>query len=163
MSRLGSRRNVAALLAAHAADLALHSSGQELDYVEDISGVAYPLTTVSTSLGLSRTVPNQSRPVWLMGEAQVDVTTAPAAGGTGVAILQIKDSSGLKNAGAVSFEGAAGVAGLVTVRVFYRVPANTPQDTYTLYALRAASGDATFRASLVNSALARTFLSAEYR
>lgn len=153
-------------LPAHVADTSLHSSGQELGYVEDVSGTPLALTTTpGNSTGLSMVVPNQARPVWLEGEVLVDVTTAPAASGTGNVTVQIKTSGGtIVASGTFPFESGSGTAGLGTCRVKYRVPPNTAQDTYTLWALR--GGDSTFRASLVNGfsgPASRSYLSGEYR
>ena len=157
--------DTSAALAAHAGDLTIHSSGQEIDYLEDISTTKYTLTTSSVYQGLSIVVPASTQPAWLTTEALLDVTTAPAAGGTGTATLQIKNSGGtVKGAGIMSFESGSGTQGLVTVRAFLRV-APGAGDTYSLWALR--GGDSTFRADIVNANTlgesARTFLAGHWR
>lgn len=143
------------------------TSGQEGGYVPNETGTTYALTVTETALSLlTLLIPQSTRPIWVTAEAWVDVTTAAASGATGTAALTVKDDQGTPVTlceDITSFEGAAGTAGYGIVRARGRIAPNTPQRTYTAYALR--SGDSTFRASLLHGSGAtylRSYLSWAY-
>lgn len=157
--------DMSAALAAHAADATLHSSGQEIDYLEDVTTTKLTVGATFTSTGLSIVVPASSRPAWLIAGAIFDITTAPTAGSVGTGFLQLKNSAGTIKAGGIAcFEASSGVNGLISGYTFYRVPPGAG-DTYTLGALR--GGDSAFRVDLVNANTigeqGRTFLTGNWR
>ncbi len=147
--------------------------GQEIFYSANATGTALALATTAppgagTSLLCSGLVPSSTRPIWLYGEAFVDVTTAPAASGTGTCTVVIYDDQGTPvqadGGDIVPFESGSGTQGYGKAVVWARIPPNTAQRTYTLYANR--GGDSTFRAQVLNGAIAsvfRSMLTATYR
>jgi hypothetical protein len=105
-------------------------------------------------------LPLSSRPIWLEGFAIVDVTTAPAASGTGIVTLSAVDDQGSPvtvGADVKPFESGSGSAGYGGAFFRCRIAANTPARTYTLMANR--GGDSTFRASVLNGGISPAFRS----
>ncbi len=157
----------------NAANWQIVSPGAEIFYSANATGTPLALATTAppgagTSLLCSGLVPQTFRPVMLYGEAFVDVTTAPAAGGTGTATLLVYDDQGTPvfadGGDVVSFEGGSGTAGVAKAIFWARIPPSTPSRTYTLYCNR--GGDGTFRANIMNgqnSSAFRSLLTAVYR
>lgn len=125
-------------LAAHADDVLLHTSGQELAYAENATGVTTPITGGATDIvGCVITVQSNPRPVWVEANGFADMTTAPAAGSTTQLAIQITDDLGnpvgFANA---SVEGGAGTGGQFNLIAKFRVPPNTPTRTYRVQAAK---------------------------
>lgn len=155
----------AAADAAHAADALLHSSGQEIAYVENTTGTPYTLTNVATSLGLSVTLPQSTRPIWIHGSAWVDITSSPAASNTGTAAIIVVDDQGspVTHGGDIMPIEPGGTQGFLQLKFECRIPPNTPSRTYTLQANR---GGGTWGGNIMHGQVGiafRTWLSAEYR
>lgn len=154
------------------ANWACLSSGQEIFYSANVTGTTLALgstlpTAAGTSLLCSGLVPQSTRPIWLYAEAFADVTTAPAAGGTGNVNLLVYDDQGTPvmadGSGIEPFESGSGTSGYARCAYSARIAPNTTSRTYTLYAYR--TGDSTFRASILNGANApvyRSYLRAAY-
>lgn len=129
-------------LGQHAADTLLHSSGKELAYVENVSGVLQPVnsTVLADVTGMTITVPPQTRPYWVRGEAMLDVSTAPAAAATGQMQLIIVDDVGTGLAAWEGcIEGGAGTSGQFTGKLDARIEAGAPQKTYRMQVSRGST------------------------
>lgn len=149
----GARTTDTEELAAHADDPLLHSSGQEVAYAENATGVTTNLVAGDTDVpGCVIVVPPNPRPVWIEVGGQIDATVAPAAGSTGVARFSVVDD--LDNmVGTVygNFEGGSGVQGFLTLTgVALRIPPDTAQRTYRL---RVNRSGAAYTAVLQNGAV----------
>lgn len=146
-------------LDAHIADILLHSSGKEVAYAENVTAVAYPLTTATVALaGCSIVVPQSIRPQYLSFSFWVDVTTAPAATKAGMVGSNVIDEAGTVWGGDIlPFEASGDTASFAQLQGEFRIPPNTPQHTYTVYANR--SGDSAFRASVVHGGIGQAFRS----
>lgn len=141
-------------------------TGQEIAYVEDVSGVTQSLTTSDVAGTLSITLPLSSRPIWIVAEAWVDVTTAAAVTTTGIAALTVKDNQGSPVSICADFAPfeSTDAAGFSVLRAMGRIAPNTPSRIYTCYFLRA--GSSTFRANILNGSVGaayRSYLTAMYR
>lgn len=138
-------------LAAHIADLLQHSSGKEVGYSENITGVTLGLTTGMLAIaGVAVVVPTSPRPQYLHFGLWADVTTAAAAATTGnVAVNVVDETAAVWAADFFPFEGADSL-GYAQLKGMARIPPNTPEHTYSLLVSR--SGNATFRASIMNGA-----------
>ncbi len=133
--------------------------GAEVAYAENITGTTYTLTTTSTALaGTNIVVPLSLRPQYIIYEAWIDVTTAPAATKTGmVGINVIDDLSTIISGDIIPFEGSGDTAAFAKIKGEVRIPPNTPQRAYSLVANR--SGDTVFRANILNGAIGPAFRS----
>lgn len=133
--------------------------GAELGYAANETGTVLTLSTSYADLsGCTLTLGQNTRPVWLEVQYTVDVTTAPAAGGSGTVTWQIIDeNSTAYGSGVCSFEGASGTQGFNTVTNRVRIAPNTAGHTYRVQVARGA--DATFAARLLNGNIAPVYRS----
>lgn len=148
-------------LQAHAEDVLLHSSGQEIAYSENASGTTQALTTAMADVtGLTVVVPVNPRPVWVEAEVMLDPTALPAAGTPAAVALQVLDQNSTIHA--YAYHGLDnlihhGGSAYRHLSVRGRVGPVASELTLRLQALKA--GDAAFAASLVHGAIAPAFKS----
>jgi hypothetical protein len=140
----------------------------EIAYVENATGVSQPLTIAGGAADatlLAVVVPVVARPVYVRARIVFDVTSAPAAAGSGTVNLWIEDDTGAvleQDIGAI--ESGSGTAGFVTLKVEARIPANTPQRTYK--ARVSIGGQAAFAGQILHGVIApalRSWIKAEKR
>lgn len=145
-------------LAAHAGDLLIHSSGIEVAYAENVTGVTTAISAAAVDVpGCVITVPANPRPVWLEANAFCDVSTAPASAATGQLGVLITDDLGNSVAFAnASIEGGAGTNGQFNLIARCRIPPNTATRTYRMQANR---GGSAFTYAIMNGAIAAAFRS----
>jgi hypothetical protein len=142
------------------------TAGLEVGYAANETTTLTTLGTSNSSLGCVLVLPQSSRPIWLEGFAAIDVTTAPAASGTGVVTLSAVDDQGSPvtvGADIKAFESGSGSAGYCGAFFRCRIAPDTPSRTYTLMVNR--GGDTTFRAQILNGAISaafRSYLAAHY-
>lgn len=131
----------------------------ELGYASNETGTVLTLGTSYADVpGCTLTLVQSPRPIWLEVQFTADVTTAPAAGGTGTVTWQIIDEvAGTYGSGVCSFEGASGTQGFNTVTNRVRIPPNTAGHTYRVQIARGA--DATFAARILNGSISTMYRS----
>lgn len=143
-------------LATHASDLLIHSSGLELAYAENISGVVQAMTAAAADVpGCTIVVPVSQRPVWVEAQGIFDITGTPAAGTTGTMQLSIMDGSAFVATAIASVE-PGNTNGFFTVPVRGRLGPVTSPKTLRLQANR---GGSTFAATLGNGNIDPVFKS----
>lgn len=142
-------------LAAHASDVLLHASGQELAYAENITGTTQTITTTAADVpGCVIVVPISARPVWVEASGIFDITTAPLAATTGTMQLSIMDeANGFVGTTILSTE-SGNTSGYFTAIVRARLGPVTSAKTLRVQANR---GGSTFACALSNGAIASVF------
>lgn len=155
-------------LNAHAADLLLHSSGQELAYAENVTGtpLVVPAAVYTDVPGCAITVPTSVRPVYLIGRVYWDITAMPATASAMLNVitqLAAADGTGI-DAASSTFAGntSGSSSGFVEQKVEVRLGPVAAPTTYKVQAYRSSLSG--FAASVLNGAtLARSWIGAYAR
>lgn len=131
----------------------------ELGYVSNESGTVQVVNTTSDFVdGLSLTLTQIARPVYLSARVIIDVTAAPAASSSGVANLLIVDGTNTPlEQGLFPVEGSSGTNGYLTCQVDTRIAPNTPGQTYKVQVNR--TGSTSFAGTIMHGSVSPVFRS----